>query len=403
MNWTFMSSFNQLQLTNSWRKCAGTYCGHIENGTECGSCPWGTRVDVNDNRDSLCSVCTITPSLHGWMYLGFTVMMPMSFLFNFPSSPLQSPVTHSTCPNNPESSSGNRNMSTAIVQPPLLLQDQSSCGNPVRTCKYLSWGLVYFALHCLSAFVSILLFPPLGSLNLYSCVPQKLEDFYAPFLIVYGCPSEVVFPYLSLPLVYFAFSIFGCVLFYVAILLTPSGSVDLSKWLRVTHLSLYAYPVLGLVVFIFGGVLYYSYPYVILILAVIHSVYRFPAIFDYCAPTTNGSVLPVCHPLVVIRSLFCVPEPALALTLLVSLFCFGYSLISLDISTVWVLVFTFVPFLFYLLTLPFTHPFATSDGEERLQLALMRHNGTDSFVVSVHHRKQDISQERAIQPDSTDG
>lgn len=54
-------------------KCLGLYCGRIPYGddiySDCGSCPWGTRTNLN----KICELCMDSPSLYDWMYLIFIV------------------------------------------------------------------------------------------------------------------------------------------------------------------------------------------------------------------------------------------------------------------------------------------------------------------------------------------
>lgn len=59
--------------------CAGYYCGRskFSNGniSECGSCPRGYKVDSA----YMCAPCDDPPAFYDWLFLIFTVLVPLMF------------------------------------------------------------------------------------------------------------------------------------------------------------------------------------------------------------------------------------------------------------------------------------------------------------------------------------
>ncbi|KAF8566326.1 hypothetical protein P879_04382 [Paragonimus westermani] len=352
--------------------CVGRFCGHIENSSLCGACPWGSRAYYSETSASVCLPCFAPPDLHGWLYLGFITILPvLIFLCNIP-----------TVTSGDESIGDHRatdaikngvhevNITVTAAATNTQLNLEPRCHFALLNTSY-TWGLMYFILHLFAALLAVLLFPPIGRLSLHSCVPQQLDDFYSPLLAGPGCASEAAFPYTSLPMAYYALCALGCIGLYGAILSSAGPSVR-STWSRVIRFSLYAYPILCMIVFLFGGLLYFTYPYVLLIVAVLHSVCCFPVLFDYCASCSDESVLPICNPIQLMSAIVFGPKSSCVWVVCLNALCYGYSLLAQSQSLWWVLTLMFLPFLFYVATLPFTHPFAACDGEKLLQLDLVR-------------------------------
>lgn len=76
---TFVHFKNRNNIQNL--RCPGYYCGRRELGngltSDCGSCPSGTRVNVN--LSYICQPCTDTPSPYDLMYLLFMAAVPLLF------------------------------------------------------------------------------------------------------------------------------------------------------------------------------------------------------------------------------------------------------------------------------------------------------------------------------------
>ncbi|VDP90795.1 unnamed protein product [Echinostoma caproni] len=353
----------------SLQRCLGTFCGRISNRTECSACSWGTRVtDKPESPLSQCEPCLSSPDFHGWLYLSFIALLPVILFFLLPSNGR----TGSTVPVarrsiRPLSKSGSANHESVTSSAVSSLPETMRSSRCVHRAFILP--LTCLLIHVITALISLLIFSPLGSVNVYSCIPQSLDEFYAVLVAAPGCSYEVVFPFISLPLTYYGLSALFCLLVYSAVLCCVYRE---KAWQRVTYHALYTYPILCVLICVFGGLLYFSFPYVLLLLALIHSVYRFPVLFDYCVQPADGTLLPLCNPGMLCRALITNAGRYLP-TLLVSMFCYAYGLIALTHSiSVWAVLLTPFPFLFYAITLPFTHPFVAFDGDYAFSLATTR-------------------------------
>ncbi|KAF6779328.1 hypothetical protein AHF37_01184 [Paragonimus kellicotti] len=329
--------------------------------------------------------------MHGWLYLGFIAVLPvLIFLSNTPSvkDGGESIGDHRTTD---AIKNGVHDVNITVTEAAINTQLNREYRCPITLLDTsCTWGLVYFLLHLFAALIAILLFPPIGRLSLHSCVPQQLDDFYSPLLAGPGCASEAVFPYTSLPMAYYALCALGCIGLYGALLSSAGPSVR-STWSCMIRLSLYAYPILCMTVFLFGGLLYFTFPYVLLIVAILHSVCGFPVLFDYCASCSDESVLPMCNPIQLASAIVFGPKSSCMWFTCLNAFCYGYSLLAQSLSLWWVLTLMFLPFLFYVATLPFTHPFAVCDGEKLLQLNLVR-----SSVDAPKHSRTSIPMDEQI-------
>ncbi|TPP56471.1 JNK1/MAPK8-associated membrane protein [Fasciola gigantica] len=348
-------------------RCPGKFCGRVGNRSECGACSWGTRVtNQPESRPSQCEPCLTPPDFHGWLYLSFTAVLPIIIFFLLPpnSRTNQTSVPRRVRPPPKIASAVDESHSSPILSHSPVVVESNQC-----VFRSFFLPLACLLIHVITALFSLLLFSPLGSINIYSCVPQTLDEFYAVLVAAPGCSSEIVFPFISLPLTYYGLSALVCLVVYSFILCCVHQA---KTWRQVAYHALYTYPVLCLFICVFGGLLYFSFPYVLLLLALVHSVYRFPVLFDYCVQPADGTLLPLCNPSMLFRALFTNGERYFP-TLLVSIFCYAYGLIALTHSiSFWAVLLAPAPFLFYAVTLPFTHPFVTFDGDYAFSLATAR-------------------------------
>lgn len=383
------TSVQDIFWNNEWSffpKCPGKFCGRVGNHSECGPCSWGTRVTNRPEiRPSQCEPCITPPDFHGWLYLSFTAILPVIIFFLLPSNGCTSrPSSVARCirPMPKVTSSIAELHSSRVISQLSTVVEAGQC---FRRTLYLP--LACLLIHVITALFSLLLFSPLGSVTIHSCVPQSLDEFYAVLVAAPGCSNEVVFPFISLPLTYYGLSAMVCLTFYSVV----SCCVRHDRtWQQVVYHALYTYPVLCVLVCIFGGLLYFLFPYVLLTLALIHSIYRFPALFDYCVQPSDGTLLPLCNPGMLFRVLFTSGGRYFP-TLLVSAFCYAYGLTALTHSiSIWALLLAPAPFLFYAITLPFTHPFVAFDGDYAFSLATTR-CPPDRFASRTGLRNQAIA------------
>jgi len=124
-----------------------------------------------------------------------------------------------------------------------------------------------------SIVATVLLFEPRGRFLLYSCSVNRLSDWYPIFSNppTYHCASEAAYPLFSLILMFYAFAVALTIIVRIAIChryCAKDGD-------RTVYFSLYLFPVLMLVHVIMSGLIYYSYPYLILVGTIVVDVAYF--------------------------------------------------------------------------------------------------------------------------------
>jgi len=218
--------------------CPGQYCGRIKqdqgNYSACGPCPRGYVV-LNPIQSSECVQCTGSPQLYDYLYLAFIFIMTL--------------LSHWVAID----FAAKRNKLTKAI---ILLHASA------------------FIETCLSAIISILLFDPLGSFDIHSCGVNRLSDWY-PVLHnptpnyeekLY-CTHEVVFPLFSIVFVFYTLNLLAL------LLVRPWLSMKVlpGRGRSAVYAALYFLPIYTLLHTVCGGLIYYSYPYIILILSLISS------------------------------------------------------------------------------------------------------------------------------------
>uniref|UniRef100_A0A8C1EBE6 Jnk1/mapk8 associated membrane protein n=1 Tax=Cyprinus carpio carpio TaxID=630221 RepID=A0A8C1EBE6_CYPCA len=189
--------------------CPGLYCGRTNINDslegECGVCPRGQRT----NFEKICEKCTGSPELYDWLYLGFMAMLPLVLHWFFI-----------------EWYSGKKS-SSALFQHITALFECTA-----------------------AAIVTLLLNDPVGSLYIRSC-------------------EEAVFPLYTIVLIYYAF----CLVFMMLLrpLLVKKIACGLGKTDRFKSIyaALYFFPILTVLQAVGGGLLYYAFPYIILVLSLV--------------------------------------------------------------------------------------------------------------------------------------
>ncbi|RZF44993.1 hypothetical protein LSTR_LSTR001954 [Laodelphax striatellus] len=228
-------------------RCPGLYCGRylLENGnwSECGACPRGFKV----NETSLCAPCTDQPVFYDWLYLGFMVLLPLIF--------------HIFCIDNISSVRTSYSSTTGILV--------------LHLSAFLEVGI--------AAVLTLYLADPMGTFEVRSCRVRMLSDWYTllhnpnpNFEETIHCTQEAVYPLYTMVLVFYAFSVCLMMLIrpWLAKYFVPKGG-------KVTiYAALYLYPILALLHSVFGGLIYYSFPYIIIILSVISSAGHFAVELD---------------------------------------------------------------------------------------------------------------------------
>ncbi|KAL1131325.1 hypothetical protein AAG570_010943 [Ranatra chinensis] len=221
-------------------KCPGLYCGRelLADGEwgECGACPRGFRA----NQSSFCLPCQDKPVFYDWLYLGFMTFLPLVLHWFF--------IDNTT---------------------------------PFR--GRLSGGAV--ALHacalvetCAAAVGTVLLVKPFGSLEIQSCSVQSLSDWYTLFhnprpnyTHTLHCTQEAVYPLQTMVFIFYSLAVVIMLavrpwLVHCCLLKTGSGTI---------YAALYFFPILALFHSVFGGLIYYTFPYIVIVLSVISNAAHF--------------------------------------------------------------------------------------------------------------------------------
>lgn len=213
-------------------ECPGLYCGKRELGpgqySDCGACPRGYQPQYN----SICRECNSTPALYDWLYLGFMALI--SFLLH------------------------------------CFFIDYTNAKKRSLVVLHLS----ALAESAIAALLTLLLTDPYGSLQIRSCSVNRLEDWYSMlynpspnYTTTFHCTQEIVYPLYTIVMVYYAFSL----LFMMC--LRPLVSIKFVDCMgtKSIYAALYFLPILIVVQAVFGGLLYYSFPYIMIIASLVTS------------------------------------------------------------------------------------------------------------------------------------
>ncbi|XP_015252579.1 JNK1/MAPK8-associated membrane protein [Cyprinodon tularosa] len=215
--------------------CPGLYCGRIMvNDTvvgECGVCPRGERV----NPQKVCEPCKESPELYDWLYLGFMAMLPLVLHWFFI-----------------EWYSGKKSSSALLQHVTALLE-----------CS-------------VSAVVTLLLTEPMGKLSIRSCRVQMLSDWYTmlynpspDYVSTLHCTQEAVYPLYTIVLIYYAFCLVMMMLLRPLLVKKIACGLGKTDRFRSIYAALYFFPIVTVLQAVGGGLLYYAFPYIILVLSLV--------------------------------------------------------------------------------------------------------------------------------------
>ncbi|XP_063426172.1 JNK1/MAPK8-associated membrane protein-like isoform X2 [Mytilus trossulus] len=215
-------------------KCPGLYCGRtLQNGTlsNCGACVRGYQPD-DSSENSICKRCEEEPSFYDWLFLGFMALLSLLlhwFFIDFT----------------------NRRKNNLIIL-----------------------HVSAFIESVLSGIVTILLVDPIGTFNIRSCKVKQLSDWYSMlynpspnYTTTLHCTQEIVYPLYTICMIYYAFSLLFMMLFRPLI---SYRCVD-TKGTKSIYAALYFHPILIVLQAMFGGLLYYAFPYIMLVISLVTS------------------------------------------------------------------------------------------------------------------------------------
>ncbi|XP_006815790.1 JNK1/MAPK8-associated membrane protein-like [Saccoglossus kowalevskii] len=227
------------------KSCPGSYCGRIESDTvfehcgendtvfgPCGPCPWGETT----NGSSICTPCTDSPTFYDWLYLGFMALLALVlnwfFIEYFAKQKKRAIILHISA----------------------LLE-----------CS-------------LAAIATLLLLDPIGSFQIRSCTVTGLSDWYTMlfnpkpgYTTTLHCTHEAVYPLYTIVFIYYAFDLV-CLMF-VRPLLATKLCTGFGK--PSIYAALYFLPILTVTQAVGAGLIYYSFPYIIVIASLLTSALHF--------------------------------------------------------------------------------------------------------------------------------
>uniref|UniRef100_T1J971 JNK1/MAPK8-associated membrane protein n=1 Tax=Strigamia maritima TaxID=126957 RepID=T1J971_STRMM len=291
--------------------CPGYYCGRtfLGNGTwsSCRACPRGFRVNSSTSE---CIQCTTSPQFYDWFYLAFMAFLPL--------------VLHWFCI---DLAAKRRSFTQAV----LVLHVSA------------------FIEVLIAAVLTILFANPFGSMKITSCPVRWLSDWYTllynpspDYTHTLHCTQEAVYPLYTIVFVYYALCLILMMLFrplLVAKLLPTRGKVAV-------YAALYFLPVLCLLQAIFAGLIYFSFPYITIIISVVSSAAHFAFRLDQSMKSLLVSTVSDIRNVVILLGHWALHAFGIVAVTQLKDLSFNLSLLVL------------VPFpgLFYILTAKFTDP-----------------------------------------------
>lgn len=204
----------------------------------------------------------------------------------------------------------------------------------------------------LAAVLSLLSVRPVGSLELTTCPVKRLSDWYtllhnpSPYYKhTLHCSQEAVYPFYSIVFVYLGYSLALLVLIRGVILPRLFSLLNNEGTRKTIYLTLYAIPIIAVGHAVLAGLLYYSFPYLVIIFSVI-------SIACHLAVRPHQSVSELLSESLELRNL---------VVILSHWLIHGFGLIAASINdygleAFWSLLLVPLPTFFYIYTARFTDP-----------------------------------------------
>ncbi|XP_076464087.1 JNK1/MAPK8-associated membrane protein-like [Babylonia areolata] len=283
------------------KKCPGRYCGRTEGSETCGACPRGYRPDSS----SICQKCDDRLTFYDALYLGFMGLLSLVLHWFF---------IDYLCPSRSK-------RSVIILHLSALVES------------------------VVAALVTLVLADPVGSLEIRSCRVQQLSDWYTmlynpspKYIDTLHCTQEVVYPLYTIVMIYYAFSLVLMMLFRPFLPIKSVGGP--------IYAALYFLPALIVCQATCGGLIYYSFPYIILVVSVVTNAVHF-------ASMEEGSIIEMIK--------LCFTNARHAIILFGHWLLHAYGIVALtrmETLSINVSLIALIPFpaIFYILTVSFTDP-----------------------------------------------
>ncbi|CAG9765977.1 unnamed protein product [Ceutorhynchus assimilis] len=292
--------------------CPGWYCGRTflpDTGelSECGSCPRGLR---RNDTTFICEPCLETPQLYDWLYLGFMVLLALILHWFFID----------------------------------MVSMRRSFSKNVLTLHITAFFEVVAS--CVLALLSV---NPIGKFTIHSCESHSLSDWYTllhnprpNYEEQIYCTQEAVYPLYTIVFLFYILTLILMLLVRPWVcrkFLPRQGKMAI-------YAALYFIPILILTHAIVGGLIYYSFPYLTIVISVISCAAHFAVRMDQSISALIRTTLTQPRNIVIVLGHWC-------------LHAYGIiSLTQLADPLMHSLLLSLVPLpaVFYILTARFTDP-----------------------------------------------
>ncbi|GAB5572903.1 JNK1/MAPK8-associated membrane protein isoform X2 [Prionailurus iriomotensis] len=231
-----------------------------------GVCPRGQRT----NAQKYCQPCTESPELYDWLYLGFMAMLPLVLHWFFI-----------------EWYSGKKSLrlevqrAVAISCSPWHFQRSAQQLSHDRTLRDEGSSALFqhitALLECsMAAIITLLVSDPVGVLYIRSCRVLMLSDWYTmlynpspDYVTTVHCTHEAVYPLYTIVFIYYAFCLVLMMLLRPLLVKKIACGLGKSDRFKSIYAALYFFPILTVLQAVGGGLLYYAFPYIILVLSLV--------------------------------------------------------------------------------------------------------------------------------------
>lgn len=216
--------------------CPGLYCGRtlLESGnwSDCDACPRGFRTN-----SSHCIPCSDNPEFYDWLYLLFVVLCTL--------------VLHWIC------------------------IDVIRSKERLSICQE---GLFFSSLleTIIASVATLLIVEPIGVFEVRSCKALHLSDWYTllfnptpNYEETLHCTQEAVYPLYSMVFIFYSIAAL------TMLLVRPCFIGKYARGKLSIYAALYFFPILALCQAVLGGIIYYTFPYIVIIASLISSATHF--------------------------------------------------------------------------------------------------------------------------------
>nr|XP_032803996.1 JNK1/MAPK8-associated membrane protein isoform X4 [Petromyzon marinus]XP_032803997.1 JNK1/MAPK8-associated membrane protein isoform X4 [Petromyzon marinus] len=127
-----------------------------------------------------------------------------------------------------------------------------------------------------AAVVTLLLSDPLGSFHVRSCRSHMLSDWYTmlfnpspDYIHTIHCTQEAVFPLYTIVFIYYAFCLVLMMVVRPFLVKRLAGSLGKADRFQSIYAALYFLPILTLVQAVSAGLLYFAFPFILLVFSIV--------------------------------------------------------------------------------------------------------------------------------------